>query len=106
MVTTRSISGMLCSLAVSATGCTQPVEPTPSVPAAEHLPPAPLHSPTGPDADALRLLPGAAEVEVLVTTAHPVRRIIHVRDWHFVPRDLYALDLWQTGGRHQRAGSQ
>lgn len=53
----------------------------------------------GPDANALRLLPGVAEVEVLVPAAHPTRRVVHIRDWHFVPRDLYALDLRQAAGR-------
>jgi hypothetical protein len=40
------------------------------------------------------------DVEVLVTAPRPARRVIHVRDWHFVPRDFYVLDLGQALGRH------
>jgi hypothetical protein len=29
----------------------------------------------------------------------PVRRIIHLRDWHFVPRDVYAIDMNDVHGR-------
>jgi len=46
-----------------------------------------------PAADLLRQLPGVAEVEVLVAPAKRTHRIIHVCDWHFVAKDLYALDL-------------
>src|SRR5438876_1052181 len=42
-----------------------------------------------PAADLLRQLPGVAEVEVLVACPKPTHRIVHLRDWHFVPRDLY-----------------
>lgn len=38
-------------------------------------------------------LPGVAHVEVLVPTPKPTHRLIHVADWHFVARDLYAADL-------------
>jgi hypothetical protein len=33
-----------------------------------------------------------AEVEVLVRTEKPTRRIIHLRDWHYVPADLLGQD--------------
>jgi hypothetical protein len=52
-----------------------------------------------PAADILRQLPGVAEVEVLVTATKPTHRIIHLRDWHVVPRDLHAIDLRQAAGR-------
>jgi hypothetical protein len=42
--------------------------------------------------DQLRQLPGVVRVEVLVHADQPTHRIVHLRDWHFVPRDLYALD--------------
>jgi hypothetical protein len=43
-------------------------------------------------ADLLRQLPGVVQVEVAVRAEQPTHRIVHLRDWHFVPRDLYALD--------------
>lgn len=92
------IGPFMCLLALA--GCTKPtpaMNPPPPVEA-----PTPAHAAdesTGPHADALRQLPGVSEVEVLVAVARPTRRIIHVRDWHYVPRDLYALDLRQAAGR-------
>ena len=50
-------------------------------------------------ADILRSLPGVLEVEWLVAPAKPSRRIVHLRDLHFVPPDLFALDVRQTVGR-------
>jgi hypothetical protein len=47
---------------------------------------------TVPAADLLRQLPGVAEVEVLVRAAKPAHRIIHLRDWHYVPADLLRQD--------------
>jgi len=47
----------------------------------------------------LRGLPGVVEVEAKVRAENPTTRIIHLRDWHFVPRDLYAVDLRQAVGR-------
>lgn len=52
-----------------------------------------------PAADILRQLPGVAEVEVLVRAPKPTHRIIHLRDWHYVPRELFALDARQQAGR-------
>src|SRR5262249_9969003 len=40
----------------------------------------------------LRQLPGVVQVDTSVSVARPSARIIHLRDWHYVPRDLYALD--------------
>jgi hypothetical protein len=40
-------------------------------------------------ADALlRQLPSVVAVEVLVACPKPTHRIIHVRDWHYVRREL------------------
>jgi hypothetical protein len=43
--------------------------------------------------DILRQIPGVAQVEVLVPAKNPTRRIVHIRDWHSVPKDLYAIDM-------------
>jgi hypothetical protein len=45
-----------------------------------------------PAADLLRQLPGVAGVEVLVRAEKPTHRIVHLRDWHFVPADLFRQD--------------
>jgi hypothetical protein len=54
---------------------------------------------TAPVADLLRELPGVVQVEALVSPAKPTRRIVHLRDWHFVPEDLYTLDLRNSAGK-------
>src|SRR5262249_41205661 len=41
----------------------------------------------------LRQLPGVADVAVAVRADAPARRIVHLRDWHLVPRDQYAAEL-------------
>ena len=38
-------------------------------------------------------LPGVEKVEVLVASDRPTHRIIHIADWHFVPRAAFAADL-------------
>jgi hypothetical protein len=50
-------------------------------------------------ADLLRQLPGVANVEVLVfdPRTKPGRLLVHVRDWHYVPRQSFALDVGQAG---------
>jgi hypothetical protein len=52
-------------------------------------------------AELLRHLPGVVEVEVAVAVAaeKPTCRIVHLRDWHQVPKDLYAIDMKQAHGR-------
>lgn len=47
----------------------------------------------------LRQLPGVVKVEVTVRAEKPTHRIIHLGDWHFVPKDLYAIDLRDSAGR-------
>jgi hypothetical protein len=49
--------------------------------------------------DLLRHLPGVAQVELALAAKKPKARIVHLRDWHFVPKDLYALDMKQAHGR-------
>jgi hypothetical protein len=41
-----------------------------------------------PVADLLRQLPGVARVQVVPADGKPARRLIHLRDFHHVPRDL------------------
>lgn len=48
---------------------------------------------SAPAADLLRQLPGVADVEAPPPAKKPTHRLVHLRDWHFVPRDLYALDM-------------
>jgi hypothetical protein len=52
-----------------------------------------------PTACTLRNAPGVVEVEILVSPSRPTHRIIHVRDWHLVPEDLFTLDVQQAAGR-------
>jgi len=51
----------------------------------------------------LRQLPGVVRVEVVVQAEKPTCRIIHLRDWHFVPKDLYAIDMNNAKGRELSA---
>jgi uncharacterized lipoprotein YajG len=39
-------------------------------------------------ADLLRQLPGVVQVEVRLQVEEPACRIVHLRDWHFVPKAL------------------
>jgi hypothetical protein len=50
-----------------------------------------------PVADLLRQLPGVVSVEVVPASGKPTRRLIHLRDWHYVRRDLFALELRGQG---------
>jgi hypothetical protein len=43
-------------------------------------------------ADILRQLPGVA-------VRKPTRRIVHLRDWHLVPRELHGVDLRHAAGK-------
>ncbi len=52
-----------------------------------------------PAGDMLRQLPGVVDVQVGVSADKPTHRIVHLRDWHFVPKDLYAIDLKAAHGR-------
>jgi hypothetical protein len=56
-----------------------------------------------PVADLLRQLPGVADAEVCVPAENPTHRIVHLRDWHFVPKDLYAVEAeGMTAGEFDR----
>lgn len=56
-----------------------------------------------PVVDLLRNLPGVVQVEIGVTAKNPARRVIHLRDWHSVSKELYALDMKQAHGRELTA---
>lgn len=56
-----------------------------------------------PVVDLLRQLPGVVQVDVSVTAKNPTRRIVHLRDYHFVSKELYALDMRQAHGRELTA---
>jgi hypothetical protein len=49
--------------------------------------------------DILRPLPGVVQVEACVKVEKPTHRIIHLRDWHFVPKELLAIDMAQVHGK-------
>ena len=48
--------------------------------------------------DLLRQLPGVVQVEAGVQAEKPTCRIIHLRDWHFVPKELLAIDMTEAHG--------
>jgi hypothetical protein len=52
---------------------------------------------SAPTVEILRQLPGVASVEVLVAAKKPTHRVIHLADWHFVDRELFALELRGAG---------
>lgn len=56
-----------------------------------------------PVVELLRSLPGVVQVEVGVVAKNPTSRIIHLRDWHLVPKELYALDMKNVYGRELTA---
>jgi hypothetical protein len=51
----------------------------------------------------LRQLPGVVQVTVAVSADEPTCRIVHLRDWHFVPKDLHAIDLKNANDRELTA---
>ena len=44
----------------------------------------------------VKSLPGVVSVERTSSGENPTKRIIHIRDWHFVSKDIYAKDLRDT----------
>jgi hypothetical protein len=52
---------------------------------------------TAPAADILRQLPYVVAVDVPVPVAKPERRVIHIRDAHFVPMQLFELQFRVKG---------
>jgi len=49
--------------------------------------------------DLLRQLPGAVQVDSGAKVEKPTHRIVHLRSWHFVPKDLYAIDMKNAAGK-------
>src|ERR1043165_3629274 len=54
-------------------------------------------------AELLRQLPAVVPIEVGVQSAQPTCRIVHLLDRHFVPKDLYAIDMNNAYGRELSA---
>lgn len=46
-----------------------------------------------PVVEMLQRLPGVDQVEVGVRAEQPTHRIVHLRDWHFISRDLFAVEM-------------
>ncbi len=46
-----------------------------------------------PLAQLFRQLPGVSSVDVCNQCPKPRLRIVHLKDWHYVPRDLFAADI-------------
>jgi hypothetical protein len=47
----------------------------------------------------LRQLPGVVDVQIAVSVEKPTHRVVHLLDWHFVPKELYRIDLQAAAGR-------
>lgn len=47
----------------------------------------------------LRGLPGVVQVDASVRVEKPTSRIIHLLDWHFVPKELFIIDMNHAHGR-------
>jgi len=56
-----------------------------------NLGPAPQQATPVPDL--LRRLPGVAKVSVHKPVDRPTHRIVHLTNWHFLPKDLFAADI-------------
>jgi hypothetical protein len=53
-----------------------------------------------PAADILKQLPGVEQVETLVAVAKPAGRIVHLANYHTVPRELAVAEFEQMHKRH------
>ncbi len=56
-------------------------------------PPAPVRPSTCLEAKTLKALPYVHAVEYLPASEKPTRQIVHILDWHFVPRADFAADI-------------
>lgn len=52
-----------------------------------------LHDPARPAAPLLSRLPGVESVEVVNARSRATHRIVHLLNWHFIPKPLFAADL-------------
>lgn len=59
----------------------------------ETLPVRSLSDLTAPATAILRSLSGVEAIETLVAAERPTHRIVHIADWHFVPKDAFAADI-------------
>jgi hypothetical protein len=55
-----------------------------------------FHHLSFPIVEVLRSMPEVDNVEVLVPCPSPTVRLVHIRDWHFVDKDLLIADLKTT----------
>ena len=62
------------------------------------LPGRSLSDLTAPALATLRSLRGVGAVEMLVEAKRPTHRIVHIADWHFVPREAFAADIREQAG--------
>ena len=46
----------------------------------------------------LKQLPGVVAVEVPIQVKRPKHRIVHLKDWHYLPKDLFAADIRDVRG--------
>ncbi|MFH1920709.1 MAG: hypothetical protein ABIP48_12570 [Planctomycetota bacterium] len=46
--------------------------------------------------DFLRQLPGVVKVSIHKPVDRPTHRIVHLTDWHFLPKALFAADIWDV----------
>ena len=51
-----------------------------------------------PVVDILKQLPGVVAVEVPVQVERPKHRIVHLKNWHFLSKDLFAADIREVQG--------
>lgn len=52
-----------------------------------------LHNPARPAAPLLSRMPGVESVEVVNARVRSTHRIVHILNWHFIPKTLFAADL-------------
>ena len=52
-----------------------------------------------PVTDLLRQVAGVVQVDVGVEAKKPTSRIVHLRDWHSVPKEHFAIDMKQAHAR-------
>ena len=53
---------------------------------------------TAPAVAILQNLPGVEAVKLPVEAQRPTQRIVQIADWHFVPRDAFAIDIREQAG--------
>ena len=57
-----------------------------------------LEAADAPVLDILKQLPGVIAVEMPIQVERPKHRIVHLKDWHYLPKDLFAADIRDVQG--------